>query len=204
MHLVVALLLCGLGTVVQAQNYDPKIVFSELMWMGSSASSSDEWIELYNRRDVQIDLAGWTIVRLTKDGEEIMLQIQEGKIPAHATFLISNYSSDDPRSRLAVQPQLVDAAVSLPNTKLQLRLYDGDPEKGGKLVDTADDGSGAPFAGDNKLKYAMMRVAFDQDGALPASWLTAEKAIGRKVHNMLYTENQVVVSSGILLLRIPW
>ena len=177
MHLVFALLLCSLGTAAQAQNPGP-IVFSELMWMGSSASSSDEWIELYNRSDAQVDLVNWTIVRLTKDGEEVMLQIQEGEIPAHATFLISNYSSDDSRSRLAVQPQLVDPAISLPNTKLQLRLYNGDPEKGAKLIDTADDGSGAPLAGDNKLKRAMVRIAIDQDGSLSTSWSTAQEAIG--------------------------
>lgn len=61
-----------------------------------------------------------------------MLHIQEAKVVLRATFLIANYSSEDPRSSLATQPQLVSSAVALPNTKLQLRLYDGDPEKGGK------------------------------------------------------------------------
>ena len=33
---------------VEAQDPGP-VVFSERMWMGSEASSADEWIELYNR-----------------------------------------------------------------------------------------------------------------------------------------------------------
>ena len=71
------------------------------------------------------------------------------------TFLIANYAPDDERSRLAGTAQLVDAAVSLPNTKLQLRLYDGDPEASAQLVDMADDGKGAPLAGDSQMKYAI-------------------------------------------------
>ena len=158
MHLVIALLLCGLGTSIQAQN--PSVVFSELMWMGSTGSNSDEWIELYNQSDAEMDLSDWSIVRLTKDGEEVMLHIEEAKVAPRATFLIANYSSENPRSNLATQPQLVSSAIALPNTKLQLRLYDGDPEKGGKLVDVADDGKGSPLAGDNKLKHAMVRNRF--------------------------------------------
>lgn len=65
MHLVIALLLCGLGTSIQAQN--PGVVFSELMWMGSTGSNSDEWIELYNQSDAEMDLSDWSIVRLTKE-----------------------------------------------------------------------------------------------------------------------------------------
>jgi len=41
------------------------IVISELMWSGSSGSSADEWIELYNRSAATIDLSGWTLTRLT-------------------------------------------------------------------------------------------------------------------------------------------
>ena len=41
------------------------VVVSELMWSGSSASSSDEWIELFNRGSEPVDLKGWTITRAT-------------------------------------------------------------------------------------------------------------------------------------------
>ena len=155
-----------------------QVVFSELMWMGSPVSSADEWIELYNRSSAAIELAGWTITRQLDESESIMLRIEEGTIAPGATFLIANFPPDDPRSALAVQAQLATAAVSLPNTKLQLRLYDGNPKAGAHLVDIADDGGGAPLAGDPQLKKAMVRVLLDTDGSLPISWATAEDASG--------------------------
>lgn len=154
------------------------VVFSELMWMGSPASSADEWVELYNRSQATVDLSGWTITRQLEDREAIMLRIEQGKLAPGAAFLIANYPPEDARSALAAQPQLVSSALSLPNTKLQLRLYDGDPEAGAHLVDVADDGSGAPLAGDAQLKKAMVRVLLDTDGTLPISWATAEEASG--------------------------
>ncbi len=158
---------------------EPKqVVFSELMWMGSNASSADEWIELYNRSNVEIDLSGWTITRLAKDGEEIMLQIEGGHIGPHGTFLIANYQPDNKQSMLAIDPQQVSPAIALPNTKLQLSLYNGNPEENAELMDVADDGKGAPLAGDTKLKRAMVRLAFDQSGILATSWGTARETSG--------------------------
>ena len=146
--------------------------------VGSPVSSADEWIELCNRSQDTVDLSGWTITRQLEDREAAMLRIEQGKLAPGAVFLIANYPPEDGRSALAVQPQLVSSALSLPNTKLQLRLYDGDPEAGAHLVDVADDGSGAPLAGDAQLKKAMVRVLFDTDGTLPISWATAEEASG--------------------------
>ena len=153
------------------------VVFSELMWMGSESSSADEWIELYNRGSSAKDLSGWTVTQTGKDGEEtVMLQLSEGSIAPGAAFLISNYNAA--RSQISVDPDVVATAVALPNSKLLLRLYDGDPEAGGNLIDTADDGSGAPLAGDNKQKAAMVRVEFDTDGSQEQAWATATEASG--------------------------
>ncbi|MEW6755522.1 MAG: lamin tail domain-containing protein [Candidatus Latescibacterota bacterium] len=172
-----ALCLTALTASLAAAQPGP-VVFSELMWMGSTASSADEWIELYNRGDREVDLTGWTITRLTAEGEQVMLQVSAGKVAAGAVFLIANYAARDANSLLAVQADLVDAAIALPNTKLQLRLYDGDPAAGGRLADVADDGTGAPAAGDGQLKQAMVRVAFDRDGSQREAWATAVESSG--------------------------
>ena len=177
MRPAIALLLCVCAAPLQAAS-PGSIVFSEIMWPGSTASSADEWIELYNRSDAEIDLTGWTITRVTPDEEQVMLQFEQGKIGPQAVFLIANYGSENSRSRLAIEPHLVDAGVSLPNSKLQLRLYDRPPDQDGTLVDVADDGAGAPLAGDTKLKCAMVRIDFEQDGTLPTSWATAREASG--------------------------
>jgi|SaaInl7_200m_RNA_FD_contig_123_4090_length_946_multi_9_in_0_out_2_1 hypothetical protein len=150
------------------------IIFSELMWMGSSASSADEWIELYNCGNRTVELGGWAITRLTSEGEQPMLELEEGHLEPGETFLIANYAADNPRSRLAISPDLVATAVSLANARLQLRLYN----RQGQLIDLADDGRGTPLAGDARLKRSMVRIAFDQDGSLPASWAIAQEASG--------------------------
>ena len=104
-----------------------------------------------------------------------MVLIPLAVIMPGAVFLISNYKADDDRSLLAWTPDLVDAAVSLPNSRLRLRLYDSDPAAG-RVIDEADDGSDAPFAGlggDNKA--SMVRVSLDMSGILPDAWATAQE-----------------------------
>ena len=150
------------------------VIFNELMWTGSFASSADEWIELRNTTDKAIDLSGWTITRLSEEEEKLMLTIEQGTIPSNGIFLISNYDPEDEKSHLAVAPDLVSTAISLSNSKLQIKLYDGPWDGDATLIDTADDGIGAPAGGDNKAKCAMVRKDAVQDGALASSWYTAE------------------------------
>ena len=107
-----------------------------------------------------------------------MLRLEQGEIAPGAVFLIANYALENPRSRLATAPHLVHSALTLPNSKLQLHLYDDLPDQGGRLIDIADDGTGNPLAGDSKLKRAMVRILFDQEGTSSTSWATAQEASG--------------------------
>ena len=154
------------------------VVISELMWPGSTASTADEWIELYNPSDATVDLAGWTLTYRSGAEDKVMFVLEAAAISPGQTFLIANYAAEHKNSLLAVEPQRIDSAVSLPNTKLLLHLYDGDPQAGGQLIDMADDGRGAPFAGDSASKSAMVRIAFDQPGDQPESWATATEQSG--------------------------
>src|SRR3989344_448968 len=38
-----------------------KVVINEIAWMGTSASTNDEWIELHNTSSKSVDLTGWTL-----------------------------------------------------------------------------------------------------------------------------------------------
>jgi hypothetical protein len=152
------------------------VVINELMWMGSFSSTADEWIELKNTTNQEIDLTGWQLTRLSSGTETFMLEIPSGTIPANGFFLISNYNEAD--SKIGVTPDLVNTAVSLANTKLQIKLYDGQWDGGGMLIDTAGDGTGSPAAGDNTNKYSMMRKDNPGDGTAGINWLTADKNFG--------------------------
>lgn len=74
-----------------------KILFSEILIEGEN--SSDEFIELYNPNNFEVDLSGWKIVKKTKSGKEITILSNrtepklEGKIKPYGYFLISNSNS---------------------------------------------------------------------------------------------------------------
>lgn len=153
----------------------PAVIINELMWMGSSASSSDEWLELRNTTASPVDIGGWKITKLSNGIESAMLTIPSGTIPAGGFFVIAN----DPAatSRLAAEPHLVDSSISLVNSKLQVTLYTA----ANVLMDRADDGSGAPLAGEYASGAAwksMERNVAGADGTVKESWHTSSASQG--------------------------
>ena len=107
-----------------------------------------------------------------------MFIFDTASIASGQTFLIANYTVDHEKFRVATEPQFVSISISLPNSKLLLQLYDNTPTNGGPLVDSVDDGRGAPFAGSTTPKQAMVRIAFDQPGDQSTSWATATMQSG--------------------------
>lgn len=166
--------LAGIGFIVsvlfivhtQAQQ-SPSVYLSEIAWAGSSVSTADEWVELVNAENTDIDLSGWKITRLSDGIEKDMVVIEHGRIPAHGNFLIANYVS--PKSVLPFTADVVSTGISLANTKLQLKLYDSN----NILLDIADDGIGTPLAGSNALKASMERLFPVSDGTKKDSWVSS-------------------------------
>src|SRR3989338_4092356 len=69
--------------------YDDPVVINEIAWMGTQAQANDEWIELYNKTDEDIDLAGWTLESKNKS-----LNIQlSGIIKVGSYFLLERTAS---------------------------------------------------------------------------------------------------------------
>lgn len=175
--------LLGQGAVfpVPARAVDlPPIIVSELLWMGSSASSADEWMELHNTTAATVDLSGWYLTKKSGGGETFMLSVPDGKtIAPNSFFLIANYAEDSPSTTVAVPADLVNTAVALANDQLQIKLYRAD----GVLIDTADDGIGAPAAGEyvsGSVWKSMERTRGSIDGTRPESWKTAAAQVGFK------------------------
>lgn len=74
-----------------------EVIINEIAWMGTNSSANDEWIELYNNTDSDIDLADWQIM---KDGEEfIIISTSTANFIATTTILAHQYylleSTDD-------------------------------------------------------------------------------------------------------------
>ena len=138
-----------------------QVVVSEVHWAGSPVSTADEWFEIVNRGDEIIDLTGWTVTSRKSDGsDEIMITFEDILLPPEEALLIANYSAED--SALAVHPHIVTTEISLPNTKLLLRILNAAEE----VIDEVDDFSGAPFAGSNAPHASMERIDLSAAGTL--------------------------------------
>jgi len=145
------------------------VVINEVMWMGSTVSDSDEWIELRNTTGNPIDLSNCQITSLvgTSNVETLMLTIPSGKtISANGYFLISNFTKGT--SAINVEPDLVDTGVVLRNSDLQIKLYKGIWTDSGNLIDIADDGNGAPMAG----LHGANEQSMERNDDPPSGWHT--------------------------------
>ncbi len=166
-------------TAIAAFAFTPanaRVVITEVMWAGSDLSTADEWVELFGLEDT--DVSGWSLMTLGSNGSEaVIVQFGSGRVIGSGQYLlISNYGANE--SRLSFDADIITTAVSLPNTKLRLRLYNAS----GVVVDQVDDGVGAPFAGENPsgtgAKRSMERIDVTASGALASNWITAITSIG--------------------------
>ncbi|MBI2022985.1 lamin tail domain-containing protein [Candidatus Giovannonibacteria bacterium] len=66
------------------------VVINEVAWMGTPSDPSDEWMELYNRTSLPIDLSGWVL----KAEDGVPYLPLSGVLPAHGYFLIER-SNDE-------------------------------------------------------------------------------------------------------------
>lgn len=160
-----------------------RVVVSEVMWMGSDLSTADEWVELAlapgsSGSLISSGIGGWRLSAVDSAGQEkTLFTFPEGaSVDSGQYLLLSNYAAA--QSRLLHEPDFTTTALSLPNTKLLLRLYDAS----GSLVDTVDDGVGVPFAGENAsgtgARRSMERIVLSASGSAKESWRSAETFLG--------------------------
>ena len=182
--LLAGLLLPGKTFVQAVIQSEQQVVINELMWMGSDTSTADEWIELANNSSGEVSLNGWSLNYLKSGEEAVMIGFEDFSIQPDGFFVISNYSSS--QSRLESDPDLVSSAVSLPNSQLLLRLRN----VSGAIVDEVDDGSGAPFAGENPsgtgAKASMERIDVLVSGTDESNWRSSTDSIGFDEGGQIY------------------
>ncbi len=141
------------------------IVINELAWMGTKANHSDEWIELYNKTDYNINLASLSFEAL--DGTPIINLT--GVIPANGYYLLER--TDDEAVSSIVADQIYTGALG--NTGENLFLKDSQ----GNMIDQVDCSDGW-YAGDNEkeegewVRKTMERINVDELGTNPENWQT--------------------------------
>ncbi len=141
-------------------------IIGEVMWAGSSLSSADEWLELWNDSDEPFSLNGYALrgaspSNIVFDATHI--------IPARGTFLIANYAPDDLKSTVATSVQLITTAISLSNSALKIELIAPD----GSIIDTVGDGNTPPAGSSLPTKASMIRT-------LENNWINATSSTNLK------------------------
>lgn len=144
------------------------VVINEVMWMGTSLSSADEWIELRNMTDETIDLTGWSIEGAGEGSAAVI--IPSGSIEPHGFFLISNYAADESALADGLVVDHVTTAISLDNSGEQLTLWSDESVQ----IDQTPAGGWAEGLNDTgtPLRQSMERNSVPGDGTLDASWHT--------------------------------
>lgn len=145
------------------------MVIGEVNWAGSSHSTADEWIELWNLGLQDQSLDGW---RLEGASATPFVFDATQIIPAQQAFVIANYDETNAKSVLNVHPVFVNTDVALGNDRLSLELSDNT----GAVVDRAGDGK-KPAAGTTKPPTTMVRADPTLDGRDPTAWVGASTAL---------------------------
>jgi len=145
------------------------VVINEICWMGNGNSSADEWIELYNNTDDDIDLTGWRI--LSQDGNPDI--IIEGIIAPNGYFLIER--TDDDSVPDVAADFITSFGGGLGNSGEVLELYD---DSGMVIDSTPLLGDGGWVAGDNAEKLTMARIDVSISGHDISNWQNSQETGG--------------------------
>lgn len=137
---------------------DSGVLLNEIAWMGNANSANDEWLELFNNTNQDINLSGWTL----KSADEKLKISLKGVILANQFYLLER---TDEQSVPELKADLIYTGA-INNSGLNLKLYGSL----GNLVDEANYLNGWP-AGDNETKQTMERVNL-------TSWQTSQNPNG--------------------------
>ncbi|PIZ71547.1 MAG: hypothetical protein COY11_01205, partial [Candidatus Portnoybacteria bacterium CG_4_10_14_0_2_um_filter_44_20] len=141
------------------------VVINEIAWMRTASKySSDEWIELYNKTNRDIDLSGWTL-RAIDGSPSIPLATT---VPAHGFYLLEKTDDNTVFDDIAASQIYKGDLLNNGGEILELR------NASGWLID-ATPSSNSWVAGEkiSPNNYRTMeRVNPYRDGANPDNWAT--------------------------------
>lgn len=149
------------------------VIINELMWMGTSTGSNDEWLELRNLTDRPIDLSGWQLTKNDSGSDVIMYEFPSSppSVLAPLAYTVVGHIPGDGNSALKTNPEyLAGSAFSLSNSTLLIKLF----APGSILIDQAWDGT-TPLEGyydSGTSWYSMERTGTPGDGTNPLNWYT--------------------------------
>ena len=139
------------------------VIFSEIAWMGGSNSSADEWIEIYNDSESDVNLDGYTIVieAIINETESKKTSIKLSGIIGSKKYYLIERTDDNSVPNITSDLPPAPFGSGLNNSGNNLYLKNAEGQNADSLLFS----SGWP-AGDNATKQTMQFVG--------GQWLTAE------------------------------
>ena len=156
------------------------VVINEIMWMGSSASYTDQWIELRNTTDEDIDVGQWIVENGEEANQNLMLPANS-VIPANDLFVLYRRNPQSPNS--AVDNGLPNNQIRQSGSLNLANDYDNNgalvlrtPD--GTLIDQTPEPTSASWphgkSDPGEKRWSMQRGANPSDGTDPDHWYTCD------------------------------
>ncbi len=163
----------GAGVEIEAGEWESPgdVVINEVMWMGSTEDSGDEWIELRNMTGHAIDIGQWEIENVRSAHADYMIPASKS-ISANGYFLIANHNKNSSNSALNVDPDITNGSLVLYNSNNGNIIL---KDKNRNIIDEAKgDNWPAGYTDGNAsgLHQSMERNDAPGDGTLSGSWHT--------------------------------
>jgi hypothetical protein len=157
----------GAITPVTSATRPGDVVINEVMWSGSTVSSQDEWLELKNMTDKDVDLSGWSITNLGTNTQPVITLPAGTVVKASGYFVIANFAESNASSALLHAPDYVVNQIALANAGEQLTLKDN----AAQTIDQTPVPAGNWTAGINGTnKRSMERNNIPGDGTSNSNW----------------------------------
>ncbi|MBU0476438.1 lamin tail domain-containing protein, partial [Patescibacteria group bacterium] len=151
------------------------IIINEIAWMGTEASASDEWLELYNPSDIDVDIANWSIYGANTD-QCLNFSDADSKdagntiIPAMGYLIYANHEDDVRDNSGSSIVDIWDATISMNNTSPgQIILYNV-KDCQGAIIDAVNQVDSAWLGGDSGNRITMERIDFESSGSDINNW----------------------------------
>lgn len=91
----------------------PNVLINEVMWSGTSLSTNDQWIELRNTTDEDINIGKWHISNLRDINKPDIMIPANSIIEANGYFLISSNPKESKNTLLNVNEDMVNSSIYL-------------------------------------------------------------------------------------------
>jgi len=145
------------------------IIINEVYWSGSTNSTEDQWVELYNNSSNIVNLTGWTLNGAGEGDTSVTLS---GTLGVGEYLLLSKYVTTNSAISDSISSNLVEPLLNLDTSGELLQLYDLHND----LIDTTPSGNWA--AGENTVqKRSMERNSVPGDGSDPVNWHSCIDAV---------------------------